>query len=104
MGGSINLEPKIKYDYRENSPGPGRYEPSLYLTKPRGFHYIFGEKLGTFSIKNLCGTNEMVGPSSYKMEQTKDIEIVINYKESFLYQNERKRLNEISKEKLSDQA
>ena len=71
IGGSINLEPKIKYDYRENSPGPGRYEPSFYLTKPKGFNYVFGEKLGSFSIRNLIGTNELVGPSSYKVEQTK---------------------------------
>ena len=71
-GGSINLEPKIKYDYRENSPGPGRYEPSLYLTRPRGFNYVFGEKLGSFSFKNKIGTNEMVGPSSYKVEQSKN--------------------------------
>ena len=71
LGGAINLEPKIKYDYRENSPGPGRYEPSFYLTKPRGFNYVFGEKLGSFSIKNMCSTNEMVGPSSYKVEQCK---------------------------------
>ena len=71
LGGAINLEPKIKYDYRENSPGPGRYEPSLYLTRPRGFNYVFGEKLGSFSFKNKIGTNEMVGPSSYKVEQCK---------------------------------
>ena len=71
LGGAINLEPKIKYDYRENSPGPGRYEPSFYLTKPRGFNYVFGEKLGSFSIKNMSSTNEMVGPSSYKVEQCK---------------------------------
>ena len=71
IGGSINLEPKIKYDYRENSPGPGRYEPSMYLTKPRGFHYIFGEKLGSFSFGNKVSTSNMVGPSSYKVEQSK---------------------------------
>ena len=70
-GGAINLEQKIKYDYRENSPGPGRYEPSFYLTKPRGFRYYIGEKLGTFALKSSSSTNEMVGPSTYRVEQTK---------------------------------
>ena len=70
-GGAINLEPKIKYDYRENSPGPGRYEPSFYLTKPRSFHYFLGEKLGSFALRSNCSTNEMVGPSSYRAEEAK---------------------------------
>ena len=28
------LEPRIKYDFKEGVPGPGRYEPSLKLTRP----------------------------------------------------------------------
>ena len=34
-GGAMPLEARIKYDYRETVPGPGRYEPSYKLTKPK---------------------------------------------------------------------
>ena len=71
MGGSIGLEPKIKYDYRERSPGSGRYDhPSIKLTRPRAFNYVIGEQLDSLTFKILSGTNEVVGPASYKVENS----------------------------------
>ena len=35
IGGAIGLDPRIKYDYREKTPGPGRYTPSMKCTKPK---------------------------------------------------------------------
>ena len=61
LGGSIGLEPKIKYDFRERSPGPGRYDPII--------------RLKTLTFKNLSGTNEVVGPSSYKVENSRHTSI-----------------------------
>ena len=39
----------IKYDYRETVPGPGRYEPSYKLTKPKSYKYFIGEKFKTLT-------------------------------------------------------
>lgn len=71
IGGSIGLEPKIKYDYRERSPGPGRYDPSMKLIKPKAFNYVIGEKLDSLIFNILSGTSEVVGPDSYKVENSK---------------------------------
>ena len=75
LGGSIGLEPKIKYDYRERTPGPGRYDPNIKLTRPRAYNYVIGEKLKTLTFKILSGTNEVVGPASYKVENSKHTSI-----------------------------
>lgn len=65
------LEPKIKYDYREKSPGPGRYDPTLNLTRPHAFNYVIGEQLDSLTFKILSGTNEVVGPGKYNVEKSK---------------------------------
>ena len=59
------MEPRIKYDFRENVPGPGRYDPSCKLTKPDGFTYIMGEKYKTLTLNLLTGTDKVVGPGKY---------------------------------------
>ena len=64
-GGAISLEPRIKYDYRETVPGPGRYDPNHKLTKPHGFTYIMGEKYKTLTLNLLTGTDNVVGPGKY---------------------------------------
>ena len=91
-GGSIGLEPKIKYDYREKSPGPGRYEPKMKLIKPHAFNYVIGEKLNSLTFKNLSGTNEVVGPSSYKVENSKHTSIHRDFPVWSLGKAERKGL------------
>ena len=64
-GGAWPLEPRIKYDFRENVPGPGRYEPSYKLTKPHDFTYIIGEKYKTLTLNLLTGIDKVVGPGKY---------------------------------------
>ena len=64
-GGAIDLDPRIKYDYRETVPGPGRYEPSLKLTKPHSYTYFIGEKYKTLTLNLLTGTDSVVGPGKY---------------------------------------
>lgn len=46
------LEPRVKYDFREGVPGPGRYDPSLKLVKPRDYSYFIGEKVASLTLKN----------------------------------------------------
>ena len=67
----MSLEPRIKYDYRETVPGPGRYEPSDKLTKPHDFTYIIGEKINTMALNLLTGTDKVVGPGKYDVEKSK---------------------------------
>jgi hypothetical protein len=59
------LEARIKYDFREATPGPGRYDPSLKLTKPHSYTYIMGEKYKTLTLNLLTGTDKVVGPGKY---------------------------------------
>ena len=64
-GGAMPLEARIKYDYRETVPGPGRYEPSYKLTKPKSYKYFIGEKFKTLTLNLLTGTDKVVGPGKY---------------------------------------
>jgi hypothetical protein len=65
LGGAMPLEARIKYDYRETVPGPGRYDPSLKLTKPHTYTYVIGEKFKTLTLNLLTGTDKVVGPGKY---------------------------------------
>ena len=59
------LEPRIKYDYRETVPGPGRYDPMFKYIKPHAYTYIIGEKFKTMTLNLLTGTDNTVGPGKY---------------------------------------
>ena len=62
------MDPRIKYDFREKTPGPGRYTPSVKCTKPRSAKYFIGEKTGNSALKLLTGTDQTVGPGKYRPE------------------------------------
>ncbi len=68
-GGSIGLDPRIKFEIKENYPGPGRYEPSFTQLKQRSPAYYLGEKGNIKALKNVTGTNEYVGPGKYKSNE-----------------------------------
>ncbi len=68
IGGAIALEPRIKFEVKDIFPGPGRYEPSLNLVKPKQPSYYIAEKGNITSIKNVTGTNENVSSNSYRTE------------------------------------
>ena len=70
VGGAMPLEPRVKYDFREGVPGPGRYEPSTKLTKPHDPCYYIGEKVQSMSLKLLTGTGTVVGPGKYDVEKS----------------------------------
>lgn len=71
VGGAMNLEPRVKYDFREKTPGPGRYEPKIKSVRPKSPAYFIAEKTNASSIKMLVGTNENVGPGKYRVESAK---------------------------------
>ena len=68
IGGAIGLDPRIKYDYREKTPGPGRYTPSMKSIKPKSAKYFIGEKTGFSALKLMTGTDKEVGPGKYRPE------------------------------------
>lgn len=65
------LEERIKYNFREGVPGPGRYEPSLNSVKKKMPTYYIGEKVNSLSLRLLTGTNNTIGPGKYNIEQSK---------------------------------
>ncbi len=70
------MEPRIKYDYRETVPGPGRYDPSYKFTKPHAYTYFIGEKFKTLTLNLLTGTDSVVGPGKYDIVYSmNDLEI-----------------------------
>lgn len=66
IGGAIGKEARIKYDYREKTPGPGRYTPSLKCTRPKSANYFIAEKTGNSALKLMTGTDQNVGPGKYE--------------------------------------
>lgn len=68
LGGAIGTEARIKYDFREKTPGPGRYTPSIKSTRPHTAQYFIGEKTGGSALNILTGTNKDVGPGKYRPE------------------------------------
>jgi len=70
-GGNMSLEPRIKYDFKENVPGPGRYEPNIIPVKPKDPAYFLGEKTNYNSLNLQTGTNELVGPGLYDVVNCK---------------------------------
>ena len=70
-GGAMNLEPRVKYDFRQTTPGPGRYDPSLKFTRPKTPCYFIAERTQASSVKLQTGTNSNVGPGKYRVESAK---------------------------------
>ena len=68
VGGAIGKDPRIKYDFREKTPGPGRYTPSMKCTRPKSAKYFIGEKTGNSALKLMTGTDQGVGPGKYRPE------------------------------------
>ena len=98
-GGSISLEPRIKYDYRETVPGPGRYEPSYKYTKPHSYTYFLGEKYKTLTLNLLTGTDSVVGPGKYDIVYSlNDLEIAKNKDKK---KNWNKTFNEVKRNKYT---
>ena len=93
------LEPRIKYDYRENVPGPGRYDPSFKLVKPHGYTYVIGEKYKTLTLNLLTGTDSIVGPGKYDIVYSmNDLE---KDKDKKTTKNWAKKLNEVKRNKFT---
>ena len=68
QGGAMALEPRVKYDFREGVPGPGRYEPNDKVVRHKDPAFYIGEKVQSLSLKLLTGTDDKVGPGTYDFE------------------------------------
>lgn len=67
----MSLEPRIKFDFREGTPGPGRYEPNIRPVRPKSPCYFMGEKTNSNTLKLMTGTNELVAPGTYDVANAK---------------------------------
>ena len=67
----MSLEPRIKHDFKEGFPGPGRYEPDIANVKPKQPAYFLGEKTNYNSLNLKTGTNDQVGPGLYDVVNSK---------------------------------
>ena len=66
-GGAPTLDPRIRYDFSEKVPGPGRYDPN-YRSKSQVFKapsYVLGVKGNANSLDLKTGTGKNVAPWSY---------------------------------------
>ena len=70
LGGAIDLEPRVKYDFNEKSPGPGRYDPEWEKRSQvtRMPTYKLGIRTNADSLIIPTGSGKNVGPSSYKQD------------------------------------
>ena len=67
VGGAPTLDPRIRYDFSEKVPGPGRYEPN-YRSKSqvmRAPTYVLGIKGNANSLDLKTGTGKNVAPWTY---------------------------------------
>ena len=71
-GGAIALEQKIKFDFNEKSPGPGRYDPKYEVQsqKQRMPTYFLGLKSGNGDLTLKTGTGINVAPWTYNQDKT----------------------------------
>lgn len=69
-GGAPTLDPRIRYDFTEKVPGPGRYDPD-YRNKSQVPHaptYVLGVKGNGCSLDMETGTGINVAPWTYKQD------------------------------------
>jgi len=93
IGGALSIEPRIKFDFKETAPGPGRYEPDIRASTQKSPTYKFGAKTSLNSLNLLVGTNEFVGPGSYKVESAGFTSIHDNIPKQSFTKDKRKGLN-----------
>ena len=59
----------MRLEYREaRPPGPGRYSPEIAPIKNKAPEYIMGERNANYIQFLKFGTNQDVGPGSYRPE------------------------------------
>ncbi len=92
-GGALSLEPRIKYDFREGVPGPGRYEPDLKPIKQKAPAYFLGEKNNVNSLNLQTGTTDIVGPGAYDVIQSKKTSKHADFPKWTIGNDKRKGLN-----------
>ena len=71
VGGATSLDPKVKYDFSEKTPGPGRYDPKFEneSQKPRMPCYFLGLRTKQGSPLDLkTGTGKNVAPWTYNQD------------------------------------
>ena len=96
VGGASTFDPRIKYDFTEKVPGPGRYEPQYHaLSQSRKAPaYYLGQKLKGSSIGLETGTGVNVAPWTYKQDKVTNLSQHKAFPVYSFQKDKRKGLNE----------
>ena len=100
IGGAIDLEPRIKYDFRMNSPGPGRYEPNYEKNSKikKNPSYVLGLKNYKNSLILNNGTGVNVAPWTYNQN---NIEQLSHHKKNPCYSFQQSLRKDLSHKNFS---
>lgn len=96
IGGATTLDPRIKYDFTEKVPGPGRYEPrheALSQSRKSPTYYL-GQKLKASAIALETGTGVNVAPWTYNQDRVTSLSQHKAYPVYSFQKDKRKGLNE----------
>lgn len=94
-GGAATLDPRIKYDFNEKVPGPGRYEPNYTTQLKREPAYHLGLKLNSGSSLSLStGTGINVAPWTYNQDKVDKLSVHKSFPVYSFQKDKRKGLNE----------
>ncbi len=78
---------------KEEIPGPGRYDPNVGIIKEKPPAYYLGEKSKFNSLNLLVGTNDIVGPGHYKVQNSKKTSVHTEFPKFSIGKGERQGLN-----------
>ena len=95
-GGATTLDPRIKYDFTEKVPGPGRYDPQYHAMSQRrkAPTYHLGQKLKGSAIGLETGTGVNVAPWTYKQDNVTSLSRHKAFPVYSFQKSKRKGLNE----------
>jgi len=70
-GGAPTLEPRIRYDFTEKVPGPGRYDPEFRSRSQcqKAPSYVLGLRTNATNWNMSTGTGKNVAPGSYNQDK-----------------------------------
>jgi hypothetical protein len=95
-GGAPTLDPRIRYDFSEKVPGPGRYDPDFRSKSQcmKAPTYILGIRQNGCSLDLATGTGKNVAPWTYKQDNVVSLSQHPKFAKYSFQKAERKGLEE----------
>ena len=95
-GGAPTLDPRIRYDFSEKVPGPGRYDPDFRSKSQcmKAPTYVLGIRQNGCSLDLATGTGKNVAPWTYKQDNVVSLSQHPKFAKYSFQKAERKGLEE----------